>query len=84
MMPDVVPLETVSVLPEAIETALPVNSETEAFALKAVVPAPDKLVNEAEPLVDVKLSVPALATAARLRSDAPRFKVPALTVVVPA
>ncbi len=79
-----VPSETVRVFPDAIETALPLNVVTAASALKAVVPAPDKLLNVAVPLVDVKLSVPALVTAARLRSDAPRFKVPALTVVFPA
>ena len=54
-----------------------------ALPEKAVEPAPDKLVNVAEPVVEVKLSVPAFVTAARLRFEAPRFKVPALTAVAP-
>ena len=84
IIPDVVPSETVSVLPEAIETALPLNVVIVPLALKAVVPAPDKLVNVAAPLVEVKLSVPAFVTAASERLEAPRFKAPALIAVEPA
>jgi len=82
--PEVVPAETVRVLPEAIETLLPFNEAIEASELKAVVPAPDKLLNVAVPLVEVKLSVPAFVTAASVRLAAPRFNVPALTAVAPA